>query len=1072
MIIDFLYELNMKYGIALWVDDGKLKYKQYKPIENKETIFERIKNNKQPIFDFLIENKVTSGDISLTNIYHQKNGFYQLSFAQERLWFIDQYEEGTSAYNIPITLKLTPFVNIEALKKSLFSIVKRHQVLRTVFRQRDDKEEYCQYVLNRKLIINNRICSSQQDLKKKLTKDSYYQFNLEKEIPIKVWFYYFKSLKNPILLLINIHHIACDGWSIDILLKELKAYYHHFNEGSPVNLPDLPIQYMDFAVWQRNYLTGEVLDRQLSYWKNILSGFEVLAFPTDKPRPVRLDYAGDNVLFKVNRAQSDLLKQIAQEQGVTLYTILLSIFEILLFYYTDEEDIIIGTPVANRHYSQLEDLIGFFVNNLIIRTKINEDEKIEQVIQDLHQTLLQAQIHQDLPFERLVKELDVEKDISRHPIFQIMFSVQSFGIVKKSKEPFVLDTRLNEYKIAKFDMSLLIDDSKNYLDCRLNYATSLFNKKTIRQIASDFRYLLGKLTDSYQNKKLIQLSVKDFRLLTREKYKRLIYSPDKTAQLKMIAESGYVAPETDLERQLCRIWEEVLGVDRVGITDDFFRLGGHSLLAIRLSHKMGILIKRHVPVADIFYYKTISQILKHALLGTEAIAILPTNEKKPTLSFAQEGLWFIDHDSNIHNIPICLTLSSSTDIGALQKSLNKIVQRHEVLRTIFKRDTKTKKYYQAILQKKLSIVNRSYARKEEFKNKLIEDSNYFFNLKEEIPIKVWLYEEKNKDGDNIKYLLINIHHIAFDGWSIELLFDELNNCYNHYVHHAKLTLPKLSIQYKDFSVWQKNYLTREVLNGQLHYWKKQLLGFKTLELPTDKVRPSRPTYKGNKVKFKIDLKDSNMLRELAQEQGVTLYTVLLSVFNILLSKYSNQQDIIIGTSVANRNYAQLENLIGFFVNNLVIRSKVHSEKCIQDFIQEMHRCVMEAQKHQDLPFKKLIYELNIKRDISRHPLFQVMFGVNSFENNVNKQKNKRIKSFYKKYTAFSYRVSKYDLSLFIDDSQNELQGYFNYAISLFENSTIQQLSRDYKHLINRFTKLYQQKQLKLRNIGSLTTITL
>ncbi|MCL5070807.1 MAG: condensation domain-containing protein, partial [Actinobacteria bacterium] len=540
---------------------------------------------------------------------------------------------------------------------------------------------------------------------------------------------------------------------------------------------------------------------------------------------------------------------------------------------------------------------------------------------------------------------------------------------------------------------------------------------------------------------------------------------------------SYIAPSNELEKQLCDIWKEVLSVERIGVADDFFRMGGNSIIAIRLSYKMSKILDKPLSVAYIFKYKTINGILNSTPYA-KAIHILKTKQDKSLLSFAQERLWFIDQyeqGTNAYNIPIILCLKLNADIKSVKQALNAIVQRHGILRTIFMQDTLAVENYQCVLETDLEIENRVYTNKENLDRQLISDSSYIFKLNQEIPIKAWMYQPEYKAQESVckagrrtrteklpVYLLINVHHIAFDGWSANLFFKELNAYYNNYTQKTKLELPELTIQYKDYAAWQRNYLSGEILDTQLHYWKGQLSGFEQLSFPIDKARLSQVTFAGQDLYFSIDLKQTTILRQLAKQEGVTLYTVLLSIFNILLFKYTGQKDIIIGTPIANRHYSQLENLIGFFVNSLVIRTKIESTQNIQGFINQTYRHLVDAQAHQDLPFEKLVEKLEIEKDTSRHPVFQVMFGVQGLwvaQEELESQQNQQ-QSFYNFYMAQNQSpIAKFDLSLFINDSQKKLYCNLNYATSLFNKDTIQRLAKHYKYLVQQITKGYSEKKL-------------
>ena len=233
-------------------------------------------------------------------------------------------------------------------------------------------------------------------------------------------------------LVIVIHHIAFDGWSVDVLLHEVSTSYKYYQDLA-VNKNTLPpfmplkIQYKDYALWQREYLSGKILNTQLDYWKSQLCDYENLHLMTDKPRPLTMDYAGANVYFTLDEEISNKLREFSKELGISLYSVMLGSYYLLLSTYSNQTDIVIGTPVANRHYTDLENLIGFFVNTLALRHEIDKNQTVFQYLNNIGNKVIEAQLHQDLPFEKLVDYLNVEKDVSRHPIFQVMFGVQSFG---------------------------------------------------------------------------------------------------------------------------------------------------------------------------------------------------------------------------------------------------------------------------------------------------------------------------------------------------------------------------------------------------------------------------------------------------------------------------------------------------------------------------------------------------------------------------------------------------------------------------------------------------------------------
>jgi len=525
--------------------------------------------------------------------------------------------------------------------------------------------------------------------------------------------------------------------------------------------------------------------------------------------------------------------------------------------------------------------------------------------------------------------------------------------------------------------------------------------------------------------------------------------------------SNYVAPSGELEQTIAQIWCDVLSLEKVGIHDDFFRCGGNSILAIRLVHQMSQVLDLHIAVVDIFKHKTIQSFIKHLESTTTSqqyIVMSPVSLEHYPLSFAQGRLWFIEQyeaGTNAYHIPMLIELAMNVNVDILKQSIQAIVARHEILRTIFVKNSDGN-YYQQVQTAKLKI--NEYIIDEDkfpslFNKQLDLDVNTPFELTTSYPILVSVYQIISNsfvDTNNAiirnpsqprRMLLINVHHIASDGWSMDILVKEIYAYYDYFSNSkTKLSLPHLTIQYKDFAYWQRNYLSGNILQQQLNYWQQQLADYEPLVLPTDKVRPALVDYSGKSIRFSLDAECSAKLRLAARAQNCSLYSVLLSGFYVLLSKYSNQDDIVIGTPFANRHYNQIENLIGFFVNTLVLRAKVNPDDSITDLIQQVHHELIHAQGHQDLPFEKLVDHLNVEKDLSRNPIFQVMFGVQYFGKLDAQQQLFKVADIQ----DLNYNVAKFDLECFMDDSESIISGFFKYATALYEESTIERMIAHYQ----------------------------
>ena len=560
MNITRLLNLLKKKYICLWNENEKLKMFLPKGTSLEEKYRNYIITNKIEILKILSYNGITAKkDFLNKSIYRIESEYYPLSYAQERLFFIDEYEDGTNVYNIPMALKLNSQIDLSKLKSALNKIIEKHDILRTVIEE--DNDRYIQVVRDSTVDI------LELDVKKKSIPEVIKSciktlFRLKEELPIKIW------IINNTILIINIHHIAFDGWSTDIFLNELEKFYTEAQvetqylsskarratedfaskkdkentELSTQNSEDkdnvetqyfaskkdiepeiqsLPcVQYRNFAVWQKEYLQGEILEEQVDFWKNSLKGYENINLPLDKQRPSKLTYAGDNLIFTITKELSEKAEKTAKEKGITLYTLLLTCYTLLLSKYCNQTDIVVGSPIANRHYTETENVIGLFVNTLVLRTKINDDENIDELINKTSKHLIDAQHHQDLPFEKIVEVLNVEKDLSRSPIFQVMFGVQKFG--KNTNKLFAPYPIENIYKISKFDLSLFVDDSKDKLSCNIEYATSLFNKDTIIRMSKHFERVIEQVVNN------LNIRVKDISLLSKEEYQTIVYDWNKT----------------------------------------------------------------------------------------------------------------------------------------------------------------------------------------------------------------------------------------------------------------------------------------------------------------------------------------------------------------------------------------------------------------------------------------------------------------------------------------------------------------------------------------------------------------
>ncbi|HEX2569426.1 MAG TPA: amino acid adenylation domain-containing protein, partial [Polyangia bacterium] len=421
-----------------------------------------------------------------------------LSFAQQRLWFLDQLEPGSPFYNIPAALRLRGTLDVQALGQSFAALVARHESLRTIFASglttRDGQPvQRVVPALSPRIepLDLTGIPEAEREARALAIaqEEALRPFDLAHGPLLRVSL--LRLGADDHVLLVVLHHIVSDGWSTGILIRDLGALYQAFSQKQPAPLAPLPIQYADFALWQRTWLAGPVLERQLAYWREQLGGrLPVLELPTDRPRPPVQTHHGAQHRFTLPAGLSQSLEALGHEHGVTLFMTLLAAFQTLLHRYTGQEDLIVGTPSAGRTRAETEDLIGFFVNTLALRTRLRRGMTFRDLLAEVREVTLAAHAHQEVPFERVVEALEPERDLSRPPIFQVMFGLQNLPAQALALPGLVLTPVEFEGRVAKFDLSLFLQEGPEGLRATLEYNTDLFDAATAARMAGHFRVLL------------------------------------------------------------------------------------------------------------------------------------------------------------------------------------------------------------------------------------------------------------------------------------------------------------------------------------------------------------------------------------------------------------------------------------------------------------------------------------------------------------------------------------------------------------------------------------------------------
>jgi len=1479
-----------------------------------------------------------------------------LSFAQQRLWFLDQLEGISSTYNVPLALRLEGRIDVGALQQSVNDLVARHESLRTTFA--DSNGRPAQVILE-SLEIPVDIVSlpdaSEDDLQARLEQLVQTPFSLAQDALVRV--HMLRSDDSHNILLLLMHHIVSDGWSLGILAREIAALYAGYCTDEPVALADLPIQYADYAVWQRGWLAGEELQRQLEYWDTQLDGAPaLLQLPTDRPRQAVQTFNGAHINRTYSVELGERLRQLAGAEDCTLFMLLLAAYNVLLARYTGDDDMVVGTPIAGRTRSEIEGLIGFFVNTLALRIDLAEDPDFVTVLQRAKQTALAAYAHQELPFEKLVEELQPDRDTSHPPVFQTLFVLQenlSDDIAFHGTSVTPLDFELGS---AKFDLSLFMVEFDDGLTASFEYNTDLFDAATIERMLTHLGTLLEAIADNparaiselplldsaehaaavtrflppatelpqalvhelverqaadhgatcalesgdtrltyselnaranrlartlqetgaapgtlvgilanrgidqavsvlatlktgaayvpidpnypadriaymledshapvvvtetaltgslggqraqivtlddfdwssgaadnlnvsggdsvyaiytsgstglpkgvelthaglnnliqWQNSepgldspaRTLQFAALSFDVSFQELFttwaqggtvvlvdedlrrdlnalarfiasagiervylpfaalqplaeavagaddeyiirdvivageqlqitpavramftrlggarlhnqygpsethvvtaytlpdntddwmalppigtpvantgayvldsrmqpvpagvpgelylggvqvargyihraeltaERFVHDPfadadgdsrltrmyrtgdrvrmlpdgnieylgrtddqvkwrgfriepgeietrlaehisvsqaavllredtpgDKRLVAYVVAEDdqpadtnelrdwvkaqlpdymvpsafmllehmpltpsgkiarrnlpvpeyadvarSFVAPRTPVEETLAAIWTDILdnagtGL-RIGVHDDFFELGGHSLLATQLMARVRDVLNVELPLVALFNHPTIAEFAtdvaaagnEDALTPLAARDIAADDGRELPLSFAQQRLWFLDQlepGNPVYNIPWAMRLTGQVNIDALQASVNDLVARHESLRTVF--GSALGKAHQTVLPNvdiAVELTEAGTRDETEIEARLFELSRDAFELDKAPLMRMHLL--RINDDDHV--LLLVLHHIISDGWSIGVLYQELTTLYAGHCRGKPAQLPMLPVQYADYALWQQDWAESPAQQQQLDYWKTQLAGAPAiLELPTDRPRGSTQTYNGAFVEKVLPAAIHDGLRQLSRQEGATLFMVCLAAFNVLLSRYSGQTDISVGTPIAGRRHSELDSLIGFFINTLVMRNDLSDEPSFAECINRIRETALAAFAHQELPFEKLVDELHPSRDMSHAPLFQTAFIMQ----NTPWDQSAELQNLRVEPIELDYGVAKFDLSLVMAERREGLLVHFEYNTDLFDAATIERMTGHFETLL-------------------------
>ena len=533
-----------------------------------------------------------------------------------------------------------------------------------------------------------------------------------------------------------------------------------------------------------------------------------------------------------------------------------------------------------------------------------------------------------------------------------------------------------------------------------------------------------------------------------------------------------VAPQTQAQKTLAAIWSQILGIERIGIYDNFFHLGGDSIRAMQIISRVRDAMQTELSFHDFFESPTVGRLAEYVerarTTDNRYRGLRPRLSNEPIpLSFAQQRLWFLDQlepGIPVYNRPVVFRLTGQLDINALDRCLNEIVRRHEILRTSFPAvDGEPSQVISQSLTIAVPVIDLTGFAGDEREAEALRRAKWESHQPFDLAAAPLLKARVFRLGAERHLLLLLTHHIVSDGWSDTLILNELTELYRAFIDGRASSFTDLPIQYSDYALWQLSRAEEERQARDVRYWRKQLKDAPLLlNLPTDRVRPAVQSYRGARQVFNLPVVLAEKLKELSRRENVTLFMTLFTAFTILLYRYTRQKDVLVGVPVSGRDRVEMEELIGVFVNTLVLRTEVSDDLTVSDLLRQVREVALAAYAHQNLPFEKLVQVLRPDRDPSRTPLFQVMFQLRNLPKG-----DVKIPGLEFEPISLDIGLAKFDLSLEIVEDAKGLECQFEYNSDLFDSATILRMQGHFRNLLE---NLVDHSEQRLSDLPLLTEV--
>ena len=831
--------------------------------------------------------------------FEEEEFAFPLSPAQMRIWEADRAFPGNSAYNGSFRWELTGSVEFRTLERAFNEIIRRHEILRATFREVDGSPvQIIAPSMRLKVAFRDLryVAPShrQDEMDRLCSEEARRCFDLENGPLLRVGLLQMDDDRS--ILMFTVHHIVSDGWSIGLIMEELQKIYAAFAEDRESPLPDLRIQYLDYVVWQRDAMEQPEAFRQFEYWKRKLSGYERLEVATDFERPLERTTTSAIVSELLPRELSDSLKQFSDRHQGTLFITGLAACMALLARYTGKDDIAVGSPLAGRNRTELEVLVGMFVNHVVLRASAAGDPTFPELVSRVRETVWEAFANQDVPFENVLNSLADDGCQPPSPFYAVNFICQR---EYARASTFVFDfagirmrTMPSKSQGALYDLNFFMVEREMGWRLSLEYNVDLYGEKTALGMLQDFRGLLDAIA-SNPNRKL----------------------------------SEFPFPAADARR---------------GIS---------------------------TPLAESASMSDPAEISSNATPAHEVYAM--------PASMAQKRFWLLDRlfsGNSAFQLPACVRLSGPVSANLLEQSFQRIVDRHEILRTTFEEiDGELAQIVAPSSAFSLAITSLENLPEEQRESRvqqlIREEAQQPFDLARAPAFRARLFRLSPEQH----VLAITAHHILADGWSHGVLQNELWSTYEALLEDREPQLAPLPIQFGDFVAWQKEWLASDEARAHLDFWMKRLaLPLPVPELSVDRHSDKQLSPHGAIETLLLPADLTASLKAATQAESATMFALLLTSFVALLAHSTAQDDVVIGSPVANRR-AETEPLIGPFAGPIALRVDLSGNPTLREALHRVRDITLDALAHSDLPFESILEKLTPRSVHGHNPLFQFYF---------------------------------------------------------------------------------------------------